>query len=102
MNSALGDMKLKVKRIPRICIQKVSIVGDGMHVEFCMGNEAGKLIEGDPYPIMSVRADSESSKHVIVYTDAGNISIPLNELERAIRYAKEEAHCESYYDEPQD
>ncbi len=83
-------------------LQVASIHGDGMHLELCMGDDSGELIEGDPYPVMSIRADDEDSKELIVYTASGNLSIPLAEVEKAIEYAKQEVHCESFYDEPAD
>ena len=93
-------MKYDARHIPRLYVQLASICGDGMNVELCMGDHDGNLVDGDPYPIMWIRADDEDMKLLVVMTDAGAISMPLSEVERAIDIAKQEVHCESYYDEP--
>ena len=69
-----------------------------MHLEICKADDAGKLLHGDPYPIITIRADEGDDIKFVVYSDAGTVSIPLGEVERAITRAKEEVHSEEFYD----
>lgn len=83
--------------LSKIYLQRFSAVGDGMHLELCQADDLGNIVEEESDPIITIRADSGDDLKFVVYSDSGIVSIPLSEIERAIKVAKEEVHSEDFY-----
>ena len=99
MDGWKADMRGNDKYIERLYIQRFSCVGDGMHIELCIGVPDGKFAKLDkPYPIATIRADKGDERRFVFYTEDGPISVPLVEIERALMIAREEVHSEEFYD----
>lgn len=89
---------MEIRNVEKLYLQFFSAQNDGMHLELCMGDSEGKLVKGEPYPIVTIRADKGDLSKFVIYSEIGPISIPLAEIERAIELAKVEVHSEEYYD----
>ena len=84
--------------LSKVYLQRFSASGDGMHVEICKADEAGKFVHGEPYPIVTIRASQEDELKFVICSDLGTVSIPLDEIERSIAFAKDVVHSENFYD----
>ncbi len=88
----------KITDIERIQLQVVSINSDGMNAEICGESDNPRFNDGSLNPIAWFRAETEGEIKFVVGTPQGFIAIRLEELERAIEYAKREVHSEGYYE----
>lgn len=62
-----------------------------MHLEVCANTVHSE-------PLMTIRAEDEDTRLVAIRTVKGQIVFPLAELERVIAFARQQVHCEAYYD----
>jgi hypothetical protein len=85
--------RIHVDQVP---LELASVSGDGMRLEICAPDGYGGIGES----VACFRADDEGAVKFVVYTQRGELSFPLSELERAIEIARAEVHCESFYDDP--
>ncbi len=86
------------KTVNRLYLQRFSAVGDGMHLELCIADDAGALaVDQKPYPLASIKADERGRLMFVIYTPDGDVTISVTEIERAIHAAKSEVHPEAYY-----
>jgi len=85
--------------LEKVYLQRFSAISDGMHLEICQADVAGKkATDAALEPLITIRADEGDDLKFVIYTDfAGAISIPLSEIERAIAIAKQEVHSEDFY-----
>lgn len=88
---------MKEIRLEKVYLQRFSASDDGMHLEICQADEFGKPIDSEPDPLVTIRADTETQFKFVIYSDVGTISIPLEEIERSIAYAKQVVHSEGFY-----
>lgn len=79
-----------LKMVETVMLQRFSAVADGMHFEVVVSKEK-------PEPLISFREDEDHGMQVILHLNDGGIAFPLAELERAIAFAREEVHKESFY-----
>ncbi len=84
--------------IEKLYLQRFSCVDDGMHLELCIAKSNGELnTSARPYPLVTIRADKGDQRKFVIYAENGAISVPLIEIENAIKVAQEEVHSEEYY-----
>jgi hypothetical protein len=74
-------------------VRLVSAPGDGMHVELAVPGNGG-------FPFAWVRTDEKQGVRVVVATDTGLFSMPLQKLESAIAVARRETRSEQRYPWP--
>ena len=78
--------------LPTLALVRFSAHDDGMHVE------AGGGQTQEHQPLITFRADETLGFQVVLHRAEGDVSFPLDELKRAIEYAEQEVHPESFYD----
>ena len=85
-------------KLSKVYLQRFSAVEDGMHLEIYKADPSGKSASGEPYPIVTIRADASDDLQLGILLDGDTVSIPLSEIERALAVAKEKVHSEEFYD----
>lgn len=94
--STMADRGITVEKL---YLQRCGISGDGMHLELCIAKADGRLDEAaQPHPLATIRADSGDERKFEFYTNQGTVSVPLEQIEKAIEMAKQVVHSEDYYD----
>lgn len=79
------------KVLDAIKLQCFSATEDGMHVELVESKD-------NPSPLITFREDESLGMQVLLHLHDRDLAFPLAELERAIAFAKQEVHKESFYD----
>jgi hypothetical protein len=74
-----------------IKLQLFSATEDGMHVEIVVAKD-------EPEPLITFREDESHGMQVLLHLHDRDLAFPLSELERAIAFATEKVHKESFYD----
>ncbi|WCE03971.1 hypothetical protein [Pseudoxanthomonas sp. JBR18] len=75
-----------------------SVSGDGFQAELVPVDVAGKVLGQLRAGIGTIGQDEDGTFWFEVFDNGAGIRVPLAEVEQAIADAKEEVHCESYYD----
>ena len=78
------------KTLASILLQRFSATEDGIHVELVASKD-------NPQPLMTFREDEVLGVQVVLHTQDSDFAFPLVELERAIAFAKQEVHKESFF-----
>ena len=81
----------------KVSLAKFSATGDGMHIEIALKDESGNEIKESP--IITFREEENEGLQVVVHKEGNDIVFPLSELKRAISFAEQEVHSETFYDE---
>jgi hypothetical protein len=79
------------KLLESIKLQLFSATEDGMHVELVESKD-------DLQPLITFREDENLGMQVLLHLQDRDLAFPLIELERAIEFARQEVHKESFYD----
>ncbi len=80
-------------------LQLASVSGDGMNVEVCAETSDARFSDGSANPLFWFRADEDGKIMFVAGSKHGRVSIALEDLEEAISLAKQEVHCETFYDD---
>jgi hypothetical protein len=51
-----------------------------------------------PYPILSIHADEQEKLYMELFIESVLVRVPVSEVERAIEYAKDFVHSESWFE----
>jgi hypothetical protein len=87
--------------IPKLYLQKASLHLGGLTLELVEAGEDGIRNKGGGlYPAVTILADDDEKIFFEIYPkgESTAVRIPLEEIEEAIRIAKDVVHGETYYD----
>lgn len=88
---------MKIKTIPRLYVQWMTITGQGKQVEFLEADEKGEEVKNG-LELARVFANNDEKPWIELYMDCGTVRIPLDEFKAAMDYAAGTVHSERYYD----
>ena len=91
-------MSLPIKQIENLHLQRLYTVDNGTELELVATTLEGKTQLGAPYPILSIYADAQEKLYIEWLIEGVLVIIPVVEVERAIEYAKNFVHSESWFE----
>ena len=86
---------------PRVALIPASVPDDGMRVEvMASGLDDLGLPDGTAPFVAHFRAEEEGEIRMVFFVAGVEVEVPIEEIERAIAFARKEVHAESYYPYP--
>ena len=92
-------MSLPIRRIENLCLQRLYTVEDGTELELIASPLESKPELGViPYPVLSIHACDQEKLYMQLFIQGVLVQIPVVEVQRAIEYAKNFVHSESWFE----
>ena len=92
-------MSLPIVQVEDLRLQRLYTVDDGTQLELVDRCRDTKINPNtDPYPILSIHADEQEKLYMELFIERVLVRIPVAEVERAIEYAKDFVHSESWFE----
>jgi hypothetical protein len=92
-------MSLPIRQIDNLHLQRLYGANDGTQLELVASAlESKNNLDIIPYPILSILANEQEKLYMELFVEGVLVRIPVAEVERAIEYAKDFVHSESWFE----
>jgi hypothetical protein len=92
-------MSLPIIQVENLRLQRIYTSDDGTQLELVETDRDVKTNSNiAPYPILSIHADEHEKLYMGLFIEGVLVKIPVTEVERAIEYAKDFVHSESWFE----